>query len=387
MTVSGVATAGAPTSFSVVFRNKGIGILDSLKLPVPSAFTVSSATTSRGSLTRSGNLLTLKHMFVLPTNTVTITVAARVACAPSGTATWSATNVKGVLGIPYSLDSAGSSRVTTISGACSLRFLAQPTDSAPGEIIDDGSGGPVTVGLFDGNGAAIVGAPSVPVTVATQPGSGSPGGTPTRGTVVATGVASFNDLTIATPGTYTLTAAVTTNTAIVGDESDPFTIAGTSVPCEEGAPCSASIADPDAGVSADLFSPDGGAGTLTASLTSEDFTCGDYVPFTQKTLVFNVTASDRGLEVKVTFDPGILDNGFHLSDVEVCLESILAFADQDGHVGTKGLLPDCAGGYYATESDGYDEPVPPCVLDRSFEYSGDISVTFLTAPGDPKGRV
>jgi hypothetical protein len=82
-----------------------------------------------------------------------------------------------------------------------------------------------------------------------------------------------------------------------------------------------------------------------------------------------------------------LDNGFHLSDVEVCLESVLAFTDQDGHVGTKGLLPDCSGGYYRAGSYDSEEPVPPCVLDRSFEYSGDISVTFITAPGDPKGRV
>jgi hypothetical protein len=265
-----------------------------------------------------------------------------------------------------------------------LRFLAQPTDGAPGAVIDDGAGGPVTVGLFDGNGAAIVSG-SVLVTAGVGAGGGTLGGTLTRGTTG--GVASFDDLSIATPGLYTLTANVGTTPAILGDESDPFTISGTSVPCEEGAPCSASIGDPEAGVSADLFSPDGGAGTLSASLTSEGFTCGDYVPFTPKTLTFNVTAPDRGLEVKITFDPGILDNGFHLSNVEVCLESVLAFTDQDGHVGTKGLLPDCSGGYYRAGSYDSEEPVPPCVLDRSFEYSGDISVTFITAPGDPKGRV
>lgn len=402
MTVSGAATAGAPASFSVVFKNKGLGILDQLQLPVPAAFEVTAATKSKGTLSRTGNLIKLTKIALLPTKTVTLTISARVACGASTPVPWSATNVKGILGIPYTIDAAGSSVNTPIAGACSLKFLAQPTDAAPDETIDDGAGGPVTVGLFDGANAAITGGASVPVTVGigTNPGGGTLSGTVSNGNGTVTqgtsaGVASFGDLSIDQPGVdYTLTA---TAPSFAGATSTPFTIEGLAVQCTDGTECSGTLTDPeDPTTSAILSSPEGGAGTLTASFTNDPLSCGDYDPFLDRTLEFNVTAADRGMEVTISFSlDGIDDYYFDLDDVEVCLQSELPFEDQEGETvepGDAGLLPDCQPDCYGPSYSGYHhhyehDPVPPCVVDRYFDGEGNVVIVFLTAPGDPKGRV
>jgi len=388
MAVSGSPAAGAPASFSVVIHNEGLGILNKLDMQVPAAYTVTGATTSKGSISRSGNLVKLRRLLVLPTRSFTITVSAEVACSTSGSATWSAKNVKGVLGIPYSLDAGGSSRETTVGSSCYLKFLSHPQDAAPGGTIPGGEG-PVSVGLFNGADGAITTGASVDVTMGidTNPGGGTLSGTLTQPT--SGGVASFGDLSIDAPGEgYRLSA---TAAYFNGASSDPFTVVGVVVDCAADEDCEASLGD-GGNTSAFISAPaNGSSAMIVASFTQAEgqgIDCDGYEESSASTLVFDVQNTGEGddrpktVEFAIDTDLGYPDP----ADFQVCYESETPFyaRGQEGQV-TLGLLLDCA----EYPDDSYSDPVyndPPCILERDIEGS----TVFLTAQlpgGDPKGRV
>ncbi len=98
----------------------------------------------------------------------------------------------------------------------------QPTNGVVGQPI----GGPITVSVVNTNGNTVPGS-SIPVTlaIASGPAGAVLGGTTTVETV--NGVATFRDLTLNEPGTYTLEA---TGGTLTPDFSNPFTIAAVSPP-------------------------------------------------------------------------------------------------------------------------------------------------------------
>lgn len=388
MTVIGDPAAGAPATFTVVVKNKGLGILDKLNLTVPAAYTVTGASTSRGVLARTGNLLKLTKLRVLPTRTVTLTVSTTVPCSSSGSATWSATGVKGLLGIPYTLDAVGSSRVTTVSASCYLEFLSHPQDAAPDETIPGGEG-PVSVGLISGAGGLVTSGPSVDVAMSidTNPGGGTLAGTLTQPT--SSGIATFPDLSIDTPGEgYRLAAAAI---SFNGATSDPFTIAGVVVACAADEDCEASLGDGDT-TSAFISAPaNGSSATIVASFTQDvdlGIDCDGYEETSASTLVFDVEntgdGDDRPKTVGFTIET---DVGYpDPDDFQICYQSDAPFFAQGSETQvTLGLLLDCV----EYPDDSYGDPVyhdPPCILERSVEGS---TVTLLAQlpGGDPKGRV
>src|SRR5262249_6631505 len=78
-----------------------------------------------------------------------------------------------------------------------LTFTAQPANSIAGTTISSGDG-PVQVTAQDASGAVIPGM-AVTISIGTNPGGGTLSGTKTRLTD-ATGVATFDDLSINNPG-------------------------------------------------------------------------------------------------------------------------------------------------------------------------------------------
>jgi hypothetical protein len=378
LNVSGTAVAGAPGTFQVLVTNEGIGVLNTLKVQAPSGLTLTGATTSRGKVTRTGNLLALKKLVLPPGWSVTVTVTAGVRCDAAETQTWAAAKGNGLLGLPYRIDPAHSSLTTTVQGACHLTFVAQPTDTSPGQPITDAAAGPVTVGLFDGADAAIIGGDPVEVSVAigTNPGGGMLGGDPSVATV--NGVASFADLTIDAPGElYSLAASAS---GFAAATSGTFTVAGVVAHCEANEDCVASLESEDGATSAQINAiADPSAPILTASWTDEGLDCDGYEERSPSTLVFNVTTSREKL-VTISFDTGIEDYYVNPNHYQICYESPTPFAERfHGDLVTKGVLPECALPHYESNP-------PPCVLDR-YVYGSIVTITFQAPEGDPKGRV
>jgi hypothetical protein len=380
--VAGSMPAGGSAAIGITVTNEGIGILNKVTITAPTGLTVSGATTTRGKLTRSGNVLALRKLVLPPGHTMGLSVSASAACGTASPQTWSSSGAKGILTFPFRLDAANSHLDTTIDGACHLAFVAQPADGAPGEPItdtpSDPSGGPVTVGLFDGSDAPITtGSPvSVSVAIGTNPGGGSLSGTTSAGSTA--GVASFADLSIDAPGDgYTLDA---TATGFVGASSDPFDLAGVIQQCEANVDCQASLESSDGVTSAAINAiADPSSPILTASFTDEGLDCDGYDEQSPSTLVFNVTTSREKL-VTIMFDTGIEDYYVNPNHYQVCYQSPTPFAERfHGDLVTTGVLPECALPHYESNP-------PPCVLHR-YVYGSVVSITFQAPEGDPKGRV
>jgi ice-binding like protein len=114
------------------------------------------------------------------------------------------------------------SAAAIVVNASALVLTSPPTDTLAGDTIAP----PVTVALRTAGGAAF---PAAGYLVTVAIGTNPAGGTLTGTTVVATddnGVASFGDLSIDTPGTYTLTA---TSPGLVSATSATFTMTAASL--------------------------------------------------------------------------------------------------------------------------------------------------------------
>ena len=109
----------------------------------------------------------------------------------------------------------------TIGGATKLAFAQQPTNAEAGGVISPA----VTVQLKDA-GDQNVAVPGVSITLLLTSGSGSLGGTVTRQTN-ASGLATFNDLSIVSPGQKQLTAS---SSGLSSAVSSLFTVTASSKP-------------------------------------------------------------------------------------------------------------------------------------------------------------
>ena len=125
---------------------------------------------------------------------------------------------------------------TPVTGACSLAFGTPPAAAEVGAVITDTpydpTGLPVTVVVKDGAGEPTGSA--VPVTMSLAPGSGFGPLSGTTPVVTSAGVATFDDLTIASRGLYSLEAS---SPGIASAFSAVFRIDPPGVECAEDVPC------------------------------------------------------------------------------------------------------------------------------------------------------
>lgn len=122
-------------------------------------------------------------------------------------------------GQTYVIDGPPWQDVGSAGAPARLGFVGQPTAGAPGLVLNP----VVTVAILDVDGN-LVDDSTLPVTLSVASGPGRLGGTLTVNAV--DGVATFADLTLSAPGTYTLGAA---STGLTGDTSNDIVISAAPI--------------------------------------------------------------------------------------------------------------------------------------------------------------
>src|SRR4051812_10596474 len=217
-TVPAGVTVGA---FTVQITNRtGTQQVGSADVTAPAALTLvgSPALDRAGTVTASGNVLSLRNLALPPNASVTATVSVRMPCV-AGAYAWTvqAKQSNDFNGPPgNALGPVLGSLTTTVTGSCALRFAAQPAGAEKNEQIRaaafqpasaqlvsveavDGSASPQRLTWFTG-----------PVTMRLAPTSYLGRLDPAAGSVAAAaGLAAFSDLRIDASGVYNLRATTT----------------------------------------------------------------------------------------------------------------------------------------------------------------------------------
>jgi hypothetical protein len=391
--------AGQSTTFSVTLTNRtSQQQLGSANITVPSAFTAVSVADPPGAATATtnGNIVQLRNAGVAPGGSIVVSVTATVPTTCMATYVWSvvakqANDFNGPPGNNLTLDQAASSLTTTVEGGCALRFVAarQPAASHVNQTIsalDYQPGGPsVQVEVIDGAGQRVT-TSTASITMALGPstGTGTLHGTPTVS--ASAGVASFGNLSIDAPGTYTLRA---TSAGLSATTSSTFRVDQVAVACVEDVTCSASIAN--GSTTFDVTAP-GNAGTDAGFLVLDNgvgvaIDCSGYTELTATPTA--IEGPDRAKTVTSTIDKSVMNAqpNTGASFLQMCFGAPYTFATRPGTTLTGvdtdgngindffyGLLPDCG--------------APPCVSSRNKTNAGD-GVIVTQAPGgtaDPAYR-
>ena len=331
-----------------------------------------------------------------PGSPYSVTITAQVPCSYTGTAAWTiqAEQLNDFNGPPGNNVTAIGDLASPVTGVCSLAFGTPPADAEVGAVITgapyDPTGLPVTVVVKDGAGDPAGAA--VPVTMSIAPGSGFGPLSGTTSAITSGGVATFDDLTIASRGLYSLEAS---SDGIASAFSAVFRIDPPGVECEEDKPCEDTATtgrsslnllgvpngDPDAGRLFLSF----GEGLL--------IDCAGYDELTAGTAVFDVTG-DREKVTTMTIDKKTMatvpNNG--ASFLQVC------FASPDDDFQTRSGAPVLDSQTFDWNGDGVAEPVykgllrdcgaaaPPCVSKRQKTGSGDGVIQAQLPAGDPAMR-
>ena len=396
------APAGQSATFSATLANRtGQQQLGSADITVPSAFSGVSVADPVGpaTATTAGNVVHLRNASVPPGGTIAVTITAGVpaslACS-GATFTWAvvakqSNDFNGPPGNDLTLDTQASSLTTTVTGGCALRFVAGrgPADARVDETITSlayqPSGPSVQVEVVDGAGNRVTGS-TASVTVALGPsvGTGALHGT---ATVAATaGVASFSNLSIDAPGSYTLKAS---SPGLSSATSGAFRVDQVAVTCAEDVTCSATLAN---GTTRFDVTAAGNAGTDAGVLVLDNaigvaIDCTGYDELTATPTV--IEGPNRAKTVTSTIDKRTMNqlpnNG--ASFLQMCFGAPYTFATRPGTpltgVDTNGdsvadffygLLPDCG--------------TAPCVSSRNKTKAGDGVIVTQAPAGtqDPAYR-
>jgi hypothetical protein len=390
---------GGPSTFSVTLNNlTSQQQLGSADITVPSAFTAVSVADPAGPATATvtGNVVHLRNASLAPGGSIAMNVTATVPSACAATYTWSvvakqANDFNGPPGNDLDLDTAASRLTTSVTGGCALRFVAgrQPAAARVNQTIsatDYQPAGPsVQVEVVDGAGNRVT-TSTASITVALGPGTGTGA---LHGTLTASasgGVASFGNLSVDAPGTYSLRA---TSPGLTAATSVSFRIDQVAVACTEDVTCTATLANGDttfavtapgnAGIDAGFLLLDNGVGVA--------IDCAGYTELTA-TPTF-IEGPNRAKTVTSTIDKRVMNaqpnNG--ASFLQMCFGAPYTFATRTGSTLTGvdtngdfvddffyGLLPDCG--------------PAPCVSSRKKTNAGD-GVIVTEAPAgtnDPAYR-
>ena len=281
-----------------------------------------------------------------------------------------------------------------------LRFVNQPRTTGTGRPTRDGhdsTGEAISVEIYD---------PATNRTVDTDAdviltlGLGSARGKLIGGTAKAVaGVATFPDLSIDTPGLYTLKAssAADSDTPL----SDGFMVADTVATCD-GPDCS--FTETRESHTYTATPQEGSAGARWASSVnlpgvriSCDFAPFDYPDERQPNAIWysyddGDTRSPK--TIVIVIDKAIVDKTTDNdpSDYRVCYSSPVPFTDRTGELARPDPWDDGPSAYFGTtwftgllpDCDPSD-PVAPCVLGWT-DDGGKRVGTFLAPPGDPSFR-
>jgi hypothetical protein len=390
---------GQATTFTVTLANHtGQQQLGSADITVPAAFTGVSVADPAGAATATatGNVVHLRNAGLAPGGSIAVSVTATVPSACGATYTWAvvakqANDFNGPPGNDLNLDPASSSITTKVEGGCALRFVAgrQPAAARVSQTIsaiDYQPAGPsVQVEVIDGAGNRVT-TSTASITVALGPSTGSGTLHGTLTVSASAGVASFANLSIDGPGTYTLRA---TSGGLTAATSSPFRVDQVAIACIEDVTCSASIAN--GSTTFDVTAP-GNAGTDAGFLLLDNgvgvaIDCAGYTELTATPTV--IEGPDRAKTVTATIDKRVMNaqpnNG--ASFLQMCFGAPYTFATRPGStlkgVDTDGngindffygLLPDCG--------------PAPCVSSRKKTNAGDGVITTQTPGGtqDPAYR-
>ena len=384
-------------AFTVKLTNRtGTQQFGSADLTVPAAITVVSAPTldRAGTVSASGNVLSLRDLALPPDASVTVTVALRMPCVADAY-TWSvaakqSNDFKGPPG--NSLGPVIGSLTTTVTGSCALRFVAQPADTEKNEAIRATAFVPasdqlVTVEAVDGSSSParltwFTGRVSIALAPTSYLGRLDPAGT---SATAGAGLASFPNLRIDASGIYNL-RATTTAAGFAGGDSAAFRIVDVAESCDS-ARCTARLAGRQS-ASTLTGAPGTDSGVLVLSLNlGPEPSCAGYTPPSTEWFEFALTAA-RDKTIMTTFTKAAMRAfGSGPSALEICFAAPASFVAKDGAPapfdydgdatngaeGFVGLLPNC--------------PVAsPCVTGRTGITGGGAQITFSVpaAWGDPR---
>jgi hypothetical protein len=372
--------AGAQASITATLKNRSsYDKLSSADIAVPSGLTGVSVADPPGyaTATLSGGVIKVRDAKLAPGKSLAIAITATAPCS-TGALAWSAT------AYPLTLDVGASQLTTTVTGACALRFVAghSPADARVGQTITasayDPSGPVVQVEVVDGGGSRVTSS-TASITVALGPHTGS--GTLSGTTTVAAGggVASFANLSINAPGTYSLTAS---SAGLTSATSGSFHVDQVAVRCVEDVTCTATIANGQTAF--DVTAPGNSgsdAGFLALSNNAgPSFDCDNYKELTASPTT--IVGPDRTKTVTATIDHHVLSAQHRsVSSVQMCFGAPYPFTPRPGatlrSLDTNGdgspdfyfaLLPDCG--------------TAPCVVKRKQNDDCD-AIIVVKAPGGP----
>jgi hypothetical protein len=382
----GSIPAGAQTTLTATLKNRSsYDKLGSADITVPSGLTGVSVADPPGyaTATLSGGVIKVRDAKLAPGKSLTIAISATAPCS-AGALAWSAT------AYPLTLDVGASQLTTTVTGACALRFVAghAPADARVGQAITASPydpGGPLLqVEVIDGGGSRVTSSTAtISVTLGPSAGSGTLSGTTTA--AASAGVASFGNLSINAPGTYSLKAS---SSGLTGTTSGSFHVDQVAVPCIEDVTCTATLTNGQTRF--DVTAPANAAadaGFLVISNgTSPAIDCANYKELTATATT--IVGPDRTKTVTATIDHHLVSVQHRTtSSVQMCFGAPYPFTPRPGaslhSLDTNGdgaadfyyaLLPDCG--------------TAPCVAKR--KQNEDCDVVIVTkAPGgsqDPAYR-
>lgn len=399
---SGMPAGVTIPDFTVTLRNDTkTQELGSANLTVPSGFTLTSdAAVDRGNLIEPlGNTLRLRNLDIQPGGTVTLTVDLRLPCV-GGTYSWAVqakqSNDFSGTGNDLTPPTAAALR-NIVTGACALRFVAQPagagkTQQIRADAFQPASTNLVAVEAVDGRAPALAqrldwfgGAIALALGETSYPGQLVQGGPVTA----TAGVAAFSNLSITAAGVYTLHASTTAAGFAATDpraDSDEFPIVDVVGDCN-AVSCFAAFG---------ATSITGAQGTGTGFvLLSQNVgpapICAGYKPPVADTWYeFTVTA-DRAKTIVITYTKSDMRQVKNLAALDVCFATpgptfpvkgggnATPFDyDGDGSLeGFVGLLPDCP-----------EVPRTQCVSSRDPVPGGGATIEFFVPAdlGDPRYR-
>jgi hypothetical protein len=392
----GQVSAGVTVdAYTVTLTNRtGTQQLGSADVTVPATFTVVGAPTLNraGTVSASGNLLSLRNLSLPPDASVTVTVALRMSCV-AGAYAWQVTakqsnDFNGPPG--NTLGPIIGSLTTTVTGSCTFRFVAQPADAAKNTAIRavefaQGSDELVTVEAVDGsanparltwfNGQVTMG-------LVTTYGGGALAG---ASATAAAGVASFPGLQITANGVYAL-SATTTAAGFTSADSTSFTIVDVAKECTS-AGCTAKL-DGKQSTSTVTGTTGAGSGFLALSLNlGPPPSCAGYTAPSADWYEFALTVA-RDKTIVTTFSKSAMRAfGSGPSALEICFAAPKTFAAKNG-----GPQPFDYDGDTANGAEGFVGLLPncpaasPCVTGRTGLSGGGAQITFSVpaAWGDPR---
>lgn len=413
--------AGATPGVAITLTNRaGEQRLGSADIVVPAGLTLSgpaSLTSSQapfaGTVSATTSVLSLRNMSLKPGRSVTVRFAARVECSatqPAHILAVTAKQANDFNGSGNDFTISGSQPALDVVGRCSLAFGSQPADAQRNTAITSEvflpGGAPVSVAVRDGSGAGTVTWWTAPVTLglAANPGATALAGTTSAAPVL--GVASFSPgpaLPVSASGyRLTATSAGITATAPI---SSAFAIVDAGVRCIAGQSCSAasSAARTTASVTGVASSTNDLLRVSLGSPTATAFACAGYTTTTE-VLDFDLTSLTGGaaggpktasFTLKAPFVTRSADR------YEVCFLSPLRFVtrsgalaqpvdtDADGSADSYvGLLPTCSPCGDDDRRSGRTAtcPPPPYVASKVRDRSGNVTLTIIAPPGDPRAK-